>query len=932
MANLVQLAGVMDAAALRKVFVTPTVPRSEQYRRYYGRSVDMVTIENALRQADIGRMTDLCDLESESMSIDPHLSGVLGKRFGCIAAADWDITPAQGADLDKKLAEEIADNARHAVQRISNFNDVLYDMSWALFDNRALQEIHWAMTPGRIRYMPTGFQWVHPRRIAFGPSRELRIIDPQRAPTNFYPEGLDVSQFPGKFLQWTPRLWREYPEREGLGPRCMYWGFFKRFSWRMRMMLTELFGIPWRIVTFEKDAPFNADSIQEAEAVAERLGAESTAVFDRGTKLETVFPGENTGEIFSMTSKEVDEQTSKLVLGNVGTTDAVANRAESVIQKGEQDIIFQRDGNGISGVVQRDLMNVFTVLNYGGDAIGHAPKFQVRTQPPRDRKAELDRIEKVISFGVAVPVAEVREIAGTRVPNDDEQFLISKPGGRDGMGNPLPPTISIVDPVADAKAAQEASDAEAAGEEPAEQTPNIPLTPSDLATIVTVNEGRASAGLAPLTKGDGTPDPDGELSITEYKAKYAAVVGEAAAATGGDPSGGDATPGDPVAPLPTKKKPDGSGGGSEGGSDGGEQPGDLEAAGADGAAAKAFKDALGLGRHESQTAGAVEMRLLARPPSTVNGSPETLIEKGLPEGVRETSKWAEAFSAATDGASDGMAIHKALTNAANSIDLEKFSRAMERRIVHSLMLGALDADWEAENDAVVKPPAFNVFHNQNGHTIELASAITVGGGVADFTTMPFSEAIKNFLGKRVVTRRTFDRLTAEAKKRAFTVAGLARTEMLKTAQDELAKALTEGSDLRAFRTQLAARFETAGWTAINKSHVEVVFRNGVMGSYASGRHVQMTQPEVIAKRPYWQIMGVGDDRTRDAHKAAHRKVLAWNDPFWSRAPLPWGHQCRCRKVSRSAEDVARLGLQVVTGASLTGLPDEGWNGNESSIG
>ena len=56
------------------------------------------------------------------------------------------------------------------------------------------------------------------------------------------------------------------------------------------------------------------------------------------------------------------------------------------------------------------------------------------------------------------------------------------------------------------------------------------LTASNMASIVTVNEGRASTGLGPLLKPDGTRDADGDLTIEEFRnqrAAKAAVVGKA---------------------------------------------------------------------------------------------------------------------------------------------------------------------------------------------------------------------------------------------------------------------------------------------------------------------------------------------------------------------------------------------------------------------
>lgn len=53
------------------------------------------------------------------------------------------------------------------------------------------------------------------------------------------------------------------------------------------------------------------------------------------------------------------------------------------------------------------------------------------------------------------------------------------------------------------------------------------LAPTDVATVVTVDEARASQGLPP------SEGADGRLTITEYKAKNAATIAEAAAATSG---------------------------------------------------------------------------------------------------------------------------------------------------------------------------------------------------------------------------------------------------------------------------------------------------------------------------------------------------------------------------------------------------------------
>lgn len=68
--------------------------------------------------------------------------------------------------------------------------------------------------------------------------------------------------------------------------------------------------------------------------------------------------------------------------------------------------------------------------------------------------------------------------------------------------------------------------------------PGVELTPSDIATITLVREARASVGFAPF----GNPDDD--LTVAQYKAKYAATIAAVSAAEAGDAP--------PPAPIPVE--------------------------------------------------------------------------------------------------------------------------------------------------------------------------------------------------------------------------------------------------------------------------------------------------------------------------------------------------------------------------------------------
>jgi hypothetical protein len=85
---------------------------------------------------------------------------------------------------------------------------------------------------------------------------------------------------------------------------------------------------------------------------------------------------------------------------------------------------------------------------------------------------------------------------------------------------------------------------------PEEKTdpPKLEITPTDMATVVTVDEARANAGLGPASA-------DGALTIAEYKAKFASTIAEAAAA-----EAGQTAPVDANAPPPAAFGGDGSDG------------------------------------------------------------------------------------------------------------------------------------------------------------------------------------------------------------------------------------------------------------------------------------------------------------------------------------------------------------------------------------
>jgi uncharacterized protein with gpF-like domain len=287
---------------------------------------------------------------------------------------------------------------------------------------------------------------------------------------------------------------------------------------------------------------------------------------------------------------------------------------------------------------------------------------------------------------------------------------------------------------------------------------------------------------------------------------------------------------------------------------------------------------------------------------TPNGDPGQVLARGVKEGERIIRKWAQQLLRAVDGLGTSGAIKQAIDETVPRLDARPLADSINRQDLRAQMLGAADAEWEAVNAQIVRPTRFARGVLQSGRPIraEPTTRRPIPTRFRLFVQRPFAEAVGDFLGKQVVTRDVFDRMSRDAQRRAFTVAGAAKLSMVEVVNEELANALMRGEDLRQFRARLKERMELSGWLKPGPKkevptrpgrpwHVETIYRTNVAGSYARGRRAQMTQPAVVALRPYWQIVTLkADGKSRKTHAAAHGKILRWDDPFWQRAALPWG--------------------------------------------
>lgn len=561
------------AHTLEQVLYGKNVPRSQNERSYYGRGVDLNVIESAIRQAASGNMIAVTDLGREAvLGLDGHTAGVLNKRLNRAGAIDWMVVANSGVGrqhYDHDRARERADFVRAQLMRIPFFRERLTDLAWSTWDNRASLETRWEVGRGSVAGDPklaTGWRaadlyWIHPRRLSYNQDRDVVVLDEGAewsAARDFKPKGFRLDNVPEKFVISTPRLFNDYREREGLLLRVMYWSFFQRLGTRERLELMEVFGSPWRLVS-SKDKLANTEAIRESFETIEQMSARKSGWLAPGAEAEFIQPNAGAGQVHKEVIEDARYVISKFVLGGVATTDAVATGLGSSIgdvQLTEEDMIIAADLFQRASVIEHRLIDPMMELNYGPAELEYSPEFKFNIRGVSDIEKNGRALRSSLDAGIDVPLEQAYEMMNVRQPRDNEPrlSLVSVPmefgqvetrprvvypaGQAPAPGDlALPPEEALDVPapkgVPALPAAPGAPLAPGQVAIPNPDDPNqvqvLELTPSDLASIVTVNEGRASIGKGPLTKPDGSRDPDGDLTIAEFVTKRAAageVVGK----------------------------------------------------------------------------------------------------------------------------------------------------------------------------------------------------------------------------------------------------------------------------------------------------------------------------------------------------------------------------------------------------------------------
>jgi SPP1 gp7 family putative phage head morphogenesis protein len=285
---------------------------------------------------------------------------------------------------------------------------------------------------------------------------------------------------------------------------------------------------------------------------------------------------------------------------------------------------------------------------------------------------------------------------------------------------------------------------------------------------------------------------------------------------------------------------------------------------------------------------------------------DRLIDAALVKAQGPAEAMAKPILAAINNAQDWDQALGNLLQAYRDMGSDDLAAVLERAVIAAEVNGRLSADPQVAQKIKNKAKSYQRELNS------LESLI--------LEPVDPEEAIDFWERQAPVDRATFDALADEAKTRAFTVAEVAKDDMLTGMFQAVDAAIKAGTTFAEFKHAA----DLLG-LSLKPHHLETVFHNNVQSAYMAGRYRQMVDPDVLDARPYWQYDAVGDKQTRPSHAAMDGKIYHSGHPIWSSWYPPNGHRCRCDVVSLSAEEMRRQGLSESTKPVPGVEPDEGWS-------
>ncbi|MFN3575378.1 MAG: DUF935 domain-containing protein [Tabrizicola sp.] len=375
---------------------------------YPGDGLTPSRLGSILREADAGDTVRYLELAETLEERDPHYSGVLRTRRLAVSQLPITVKPASDAaeDVDRaKMVERWLDRDELA--------DEVFDILDTLGKGYSATEIIWDTSEG---------QWM-PRRLELRDPRWFRFDRRNLSTPMLLGENGEEQPLPAfKFVFASIKAKSGLPIRAGLARIALWPYLFKKFTERDWAIFTQTYGQPLRIGRFGPDAS-EEDKGTLLRAVS-NIAGDCAAIVPESMQIEFV-EAANVGAahaLYKERAEWLDEQVSKLVLGQTATTDAKTGGLGSGREHRQvQEDIERADAKALAAVLNRDLIQPWMQLNFG--PLKAYPRLKIAREESEDLKAMAEALGPMIDRGLEVDQAEIRGRFGLSAPGQGAKLM-----------------------------------------------------------------------------------------------------------------------------------------------------------------------------------------------------------------------------------------------------------------------------------------------------------------------------------------------------------------------------------------------------------------------------------------------------------------------------------------------------------------------------
>jgi len=358
-----------------------------------------------------------------------HYRGVLFQRRAALAQLPITVDPVS----DKPEHVEHADLVRSIVE-LPEFTHARFELGDALDKGMAFGEIVWETSAK---------QWM-PRAIKLRSQTWFRYDRADlETPRLIDEHGQDQPLAPYKWIAHRARLNSGIPIRDGLGRAAVWAWMFKNFSVKSWLIFLDRYGLPMRLGKFPTSAT-PAERSQLLRALRD-LGRDAAAIVPEGMTIEFTKAdgGAGGGAAFKEHATYFDEQLSKVVLGQTGTTDASkGGYAVGRVHEGVRDAIALYDGAMLAMTLIRDLVRPAVDLNFGPQE--RYPLIKIGLGEQKNVELLLKSIPEFVGLGLPVEASQIYPLLGLTEPAEGKDVVLLRPasrpepGAEPGGGSPPP--------------------------------------------------------------------------------------------------------------------------------------------------------------------------------------------------------------------------------------------------------------------------------------------------------------------------------------------------------------------------------------------------------------------------------------------------------------------------------------------------------------